>query len=86
MPPIISTFHQSSYENNVARLYWDKEILNDKTASHNRPDVTLFENTNKNVYLIDVNIPNSGNLQTVRIEKIRKFAALSIEVQRQWQG
>jgi hypothetical protein len=51
----------------VARLYWDKEIPNNKTVSHNRPDVTLFEKTNKIVYLIDVNIPNSGNLPTARI-------------------
>jgi len=81
----MSTILHSSKEKNLARLYWDKEILNDKIVSHKSPDVTIFEKTNKTVYLIDVNMPKSGNLQTARNEEMRKSAASSVEVQRQWQ-
>lgn len=51
-------------ENNVAHLYWDRGIHTNKTVTCNCPDITLFEKTSKIVYLIDVSMPNSGNLQT----------------------
>jgi hypothetical protein len=51
-------------ENNLACLYWDRGILVDKIVLHYRPDITLFEKTNKIFYLIDVRVTNSDNLQT----------------------
>jgi hypothetical protein len=50
----------------------------DKTVSHNHPDITLFEKTNKLVHLIDVGISNFGNLQTLYTEEMRNYAELSI--------
>jgi hypothetical protein len=35
-------------------------MLTDKIVLHNCPDVTLFEKTNKIVYLIGISIPNLG--------------------------
>jgi len=52
---------------------------------YNCPDITLFEKTNKIIYLIAVNIPNVGNLQTAYTENMRKYAELSIDVKQQWQ-
>jgi len=45
-------------ENNLTCLYWDRGILIDKIVLHYRPDITLFEKTNKIFYLIDVSITN----------------------------
>ena len=61
-----------------------REYLTDKTVPHNCPDITLFEKTNKTVYLIDVSISNLGNLEASYTEKMRKYAELSIEVKQQW--
>ena len=72
-------------ENDVACLYWDRGILTGKTVPHNRPDITLFEKTNKIFYLIDVCLSNSGNLQTAYSEKMIKYAELITEVKQQWQ-
>jgi hypothetical protein len=43
------------------------------------------EKINKIVCLIDVSIPNSDNLLTAYIEKMRKYAELSIEKKQQSQ-
>jgi hypothetical protein len=39
-------------------------ILTDTNASHNHPDITLFDKTIKNVYITDVSITNLGDLET----------------------
>jgi len=44
-------------ETNMAGLYWDKGMLTE-TISHKRPDITLFEETNQMIYLIDFSIFN----------------------------
>jgi hypothetical protein len=54
----------------VTRLYWDRGILTDKAVPHNRSDITFFEKTNKIVYIIDVSLSNSVDLQTAYTEKI----------------
>ena len=60
------------------------EYLTDKTVPHDCPDITLFMKTNRNVYLIDVSISNSGNLQAAYTKKMKKYAELNIEVKQQW--
>jgi hypothetical protein len=54
-------------------------------VSHNHPDITLFEKTNKLLHLIGVCIPNSGNLPTPYTEEMRKCAEFSNEVKQHWQ-
>ena len=45
----------------------------DKTVPHNRPDITLFEKSNRIFHLIDSSLPNSRNLQTAYTEKNEKM-------------
>jgi hypothetical protein len=40
------------------------EILTNKTVSLNHSDIILFEKTNKIIYIIDISIPNFGDMQT----------------------
>jgi hypothetical protein len=42
-----------------------------------------FEKTNTIVYLIDVSLPNLGNLQTAYAKKMKEYAELGIEVKQQ---
>lgn len=72
-------------ESDTVRLYWDRGIITDRTISHNRPDITLIDKGSRTAYLIDVSVPNSGNIQTAYAEKLRKYADLGVEVQQQWQ-
>jgi hypothetical protein len=44
-------------------------MQNDKTVLRNRPEITLSEKTIKIVYLVDINISHSFNLQTAHIEE-----------------
>jgi hypothetical protein len=62
------------WKNNLAHLYWYSEILTNKTVFHNHPDMTLFEKTNKIVYLTAFSIPYVGNLQTAYTKIMRKYA------------
>ncbi|KAG6438507.1 hypothetical protein O3G_MSEX000022 [Manduca sexta] len=74
----------SVLENNELRLYWDRTIITDKTIHFNRPDITIFHKSIKTVYLIDIAICNTHNLQSTYTEKIAKYTDLSIELQTQW--
>ncbi|CAG4919909.1 unnamed protein product [Colias eurytheme] len=67
------------------KIYWDRTILTDKTIHHNRPDITLHDKKNKTVYLIDVAIPNTHNLNTTHTSKLTKYTDLTIELKSQWQ-
>jgi hypothetical protein len=50
-----------------------------ETISHKRPDITLFEEKNQMVYLIDFSMSSTSNLQTAYTKKIIKYAELSIK-------
>ena len=71
-------------ENDLARIYWDRGIITDKSIDHNRPDITVIDKTEKCAYLIDVTIPSTPNLEKAHREKIAKYADLLIEVKKQW--
>lgn len=73
-------------ENRNHKIYWDRTIITDKTIHYNRPDITLHDKTNKTVYLIDIAIPNSHNIQTTISEKLSKYQDLAIEIKTQWKA
>ncbi|XP_064072076.1 uncharacterized protein LOC113393371 [Vanessa tameamea] len=73
-------------ENNRYRIYWDRTIITDKTIHFNRPDITLHDKIKKNVYLIDIAIPNTHNIQSTISEKLSKYQDLAIELKRQWRA
>jgi len=75
---------ESVIENKTHLLYWDRTILSDKEAIHNRPDITVFDKEKKKVQFIDMAIPSPNNMQTVYAEKIRKYGELARQVKRLW--
>ncbi|CAH0721715.1 unnamed protein product, partial [Brenthis ino] len=71
-------------ENETVKLYWNVDIITDKTIACNRPDITLTLKSSKTTYLIDISIPNTENLKTKHQEKIQKYIPLADEIKDMW--
>ena len=71
-------------ENDVIKVLWDFYIQTDKRVTSNRPDIVIMDKKEKSLKLIDVSIPNDMNIVSKRIEKIEKYANLSIELKELW--
>ena len=71
-------------ENDVIKVLWDFDIETDKHVTSNRPDIVIVDKKEKSLKLIDVSIPNDINIVSKRIEKIEKYANLSIELKELW--
>jgi len=71
-------------DNAKHKMYWDRTITTDKTVQHNRPDITLIDKAHKTVYLVDIAVPNSNNVQKTCEEKKAKYKDLSDEIKSQW--
>jgi hypothetical protein len=52
--------------------------------AHNRPDITLINKMKKTVYLIDVAIPNTPNLEKNYNERIQNYLPLAEEIKSVW--
>lgn len=71
-------------ENDIAKIYWDKDIITDKRMEHNRPDITVILKQEKKAFLIDISVPNNHNLKQKYTEKLTKYAELRREVKAMW--
>jgi hypothetical protein len=71
-------------ENDKYKLYWNRDIITDRTNLHNRPDITLIDKTQKHTYLIEISVPNSTNLHKKHMEKIDKYIPLAEQIKSQW--
>ena len=71
-------------ENDVIKVFWDFDIQTDKRVTISRPDIVIMDKKEKSLKLIDVSIPNDMNIVSKRIEKIEKYANLSIELKELW--
>ncbi|XP_041985521.1 uncharacterized protein LOC121737855 [Aricia agestis] len=72
------------HENDSVKLYWDRDIVTDRTILSNRPDMTLTIKSEKTTYLIDVAVPNTNNLKQKHTEKIQKYIPLADEIKQMW--
>ena len=71
-------------DNATHKVYWDRTIITNKTMKHNRPDITLIDKAHKTVYLVDIAVPNSNNVQKTCEEKMAKYKELADELKEQW--
>lgn len=71
-------------ENDNAKLYWNRDIITDRTILSNRPDITLTIKSTKTTYLIDISVPNTHNLKQKHTEKIQKYIPLADEIKQMW--
>ena len=82
--PYYKYLPQTILESTDYKLYWDRTILTDKTVHFNRPDIVLHDKLQKTVFLIDIAIPNTNNIQSTHTVKLTKYADLAIEIKNQW--
>jgi hypothetical protein len=71
-------------EDNEQKIYWNRDIITDKTIPHNRPDIVVTNKINKTTYLIDIAIPNAANIAVKNSEKLRKYSPLAMEIKEMW--
>ena len=79
-----SNNNNNNNENDVIKVLWDFNIQTDKRVTSNRPDIVIMDKKEKSLKLIYVSIPNDMNIVSKRIEKIEKYANLSIELKELW--
>jgi hypothetical protein len=48
-------------ENDNFKLYFDRTVLTDIHIKHNRPDIIILNEQQKQAYLLDIAVPNSHN-------------------------
>ena len=51
---------------------------------HNKPDIVVIEKDTNNAYIIDVAIPNDHNITRKRLEKLRAYTDLAVEIKTMW--
>ena len=66
------------------KVLWDSYILTDKKVPHNRPDIIIHNEKNRECLIIDVAIPVCRNVVKKEAEKITKYRDLEIEIQKCW--
>src|SRR6266478_3424239 len=75
---------RSVIENEDYKLYWDRQVITDKTILSNRPDIILIDKTKKIAFLIDVAHPLDTNLNQTFQNKIIKYRDLAEEIRKMW--
>ena len=75
---------KSVEENETTKILWDFPIQTDHQIEHNKPDIILLNKTSKEALIIDVAIPSDYNIPRKRIEKIRNYTDLAIELKTLW--
>lgn len=65
-------------------LYWDRTIITDKPVAHNRPDIVLIDELNKQGLLIDIAVPLTHNLEETEKTKLIKYQDLAVEIKNVW--
>ncbi|XP_055637371.1 uncharacterized protein LOC129776028 [Toxorhynchites rutilus septentrionalis] len=67
-------------ENDRFKLYWDRTVLTDLSIHHNRPDIMVYDKSDRKVTIIDVAIPLNQNLKETYGCKICKYRPLAVEL------
>lgn len=83
-PPYYKYTPESIVENDVCRIYWDRDLQTDRTIQHNRPDIVVLDKKENIMYLIDVAIPAPVNVDKKHTEKIEKYLPLAYEMKEIW--
>ena len=77
---IITHSVQETMSNEFAEIRVDIRIKTDIKINNNRPDIFVYDKKRKEIILIEVGITNQDLLQTVEVEKQRKYDILANEL------
>ena len=84
--PLVQTKHlpKPVEENENVKILWNFAIQTDHQINNNKPDIVIVEKTKKEALLIDIAIPGDNNVSRKRLEKIRNYTDLSVELKTLW--
>ena len=71
-------------ENDQAKILWDFSIQTDHPIAHNKPDIILLNKTKRKATIIDIAVPNDTNIAMKRLEKLRNYTDLAVEIKTLW--
>ena len=71
-------------ENENVKILWNFAIQTDHQINNNEPDIVIVDKTKKEALLIDIAIPADNNVSRKRLEKIRNYTDLSVELKTLW--
>lgn len=75
---------QTVEENDHFKVYWDLNIITDRSVEHNRPDMVVFNKDERTAIIIDFAVPLDQNLTKTYAEKITKYEALAQQIRDMW--
>jgi len=70
-------------EDDRFKVYWDRMIMTNYTVAFNRPDITVIDKSTGRIFLIDVAVPNTSNVERTLKTKIEKYAPLASGMKKQ---
>jgi hypothetical protein len=73
------------FENDTHKLYWNCDLLTNKTVHFNWPDIILVDRTSKEAALIGIANLLTHSLQATIIEKQSIYQELAFDNRQQWQ-
>ena len=71
---------QETMSNEFGEIRVDTKIKTDIKINNNRPDIFVYDKKRKEIILIEIGIANQDLLQTVEVEKQRKYDILANEL------
>lgn len=77
---------QNVLDNQKFKIYWDREIRTDVTILANRPDIVIYNKEEQHIWIIDVAVPLSNNIEKTYATKINKYMELSHEMTKMWKA
>ena len=71
-------------ENEECKILWDFMIQCDREIQHRKPDIVVVDKKTNKCQIIDVACPSDINLIGKRMEKLRNYTKLRLEIARLW--
>ena len=71
-------------ENDKAKILWNFTIQTDHHLRHIKPDILVIDKSKSEANIIDIAIPSDYNLAQKRLEKIRNYSNLAVEIKTLW--
>ena len=75
---------QPVIENDRTKILWDFSIQTDHQIQHNKPDILILHKTERRATIIDIAVPNDSNIPMKRLEKLRNYTDLAVEIKTLW--
>lgn len=72
-------------ESDQAKILWDLQINTDKIVMTNQLDIAIIDMQKRTAVVVNVAIPNDGNIRKKVHGKLEKYETLSEELEKTWQ-